>query len=234
VLRKVCVAFIAMCGLAAVLAANAFAVERVTILPESTESSPLTMNGVSGERRVEHNGRRFTCRRDRWTTSPPNLLHVTFEDCREALLETEVECTGNGDAAGEILELGPIRNVFALEMVSGTETKLVDALQVEILEYGFTCGSGVIKEEVKVKGCVAATIEPLETLTRTAKFIFSEFSEGVASILEVLPAGATKEVKCTQETSSNGGRFEEAAESNTEEVESFEKGKEHISVLFMD
>ncbi len=203
--------------------------EHTKILPEPTTSSPLKSSGKGGEDKlVTVGGTEAKCKSStstsEFTSANLGTFHYLFSECKGPLGST---CTGEGDSKGSVALLGTSHYWLAL-----LSEKLVSALVFLFNETHFTCEVLGTKELVIVKGCAAALAEPTEKLTKVTKAVFNQ-EKGVNDIKEVLPQESTKEIKCTTETSVNGGKFEESAQAATDENEKLEQGGKAIEVLLM-
>ncbi len=228
------VAFMAIFALSAIAATTASAEEFTKILPIPTAENPLTGTDKSGPGTLLTIGKnQVTCEKDtsNFSFTSPNLgtFHATFEGCKTEVLGQKLTCTGTGDKEGQILLLGIVHYWLAL-----LTAKLVAALVFLFEEFHFTCKNVIAKALVLVKGCAAALAEPVEKLTKVTKDVFIEEKSGVSDIKEVLPEETTKEIKCITETNVNETKFEESAQTGTDENEKFEQGKKAVEVLLMN
>jgi hypothetical protein len=197
------VAVMAVFAFTAISAAIASA-ELTKILPEPTAGAPLTDTATQSAagRLLALKGLEIKCTKgsgkETWTSANNGSGGVLFEGCTSALSTT---CTGAGDTTGDIPANGETRFWLALQMEAGGASKLIAALVFLIKPaITFTCvNSGkTIKNEIVVQenSCIAAKDLNINSLISTENEEFQEFTSGETSILSVLPAEATNEIKC--------------------------------------
>jgi hypothetical protein len=225
------VAVMAVFAFTAISAAIASA-ETTKILSEPTAGAPLTDVATQSEpgHLLTPGGLEVKCAKgsgkESWTSANEGTGEVDFKTCTSALSTT---CTGNGVATeGEIQAKGDVHFWLALEMLT-SGTKLIGALVFLILPaFTFTCvnKAKTIKEEIEVKdnSCIAAKDKTLNKLISTLEEEFTEWTSGETLILEVLPTGATSEIKCLPTESTNGGTAELFAVKGNFTISSYNKG----------
>jgi hypothetical protein len=217
--------------------------ETTKILPEPTAVAPLTdtaTQSAPGDL-LTPGGLEVKCATgagsESWTSANEGTGEVNFKNCTGSL---STVCTGNGVATeGEIKWKGDVHFWLALEMLSGGGTKLIGALVLLILPaFTYTCvnKAKTIKEEVELKdnSCIAAKDLNINSLVSTVNEEFTEFTSGETLILEVLPAGATSEIKCLPSESTNGGTAELFALSGRFAVSTYKKGGSSITIELMN
>jgi hypothetical protein len=239
IVTLISIAVMAVFAFTAIPIATASA-ESTKILPEPTVERPLTDTAAAGEGHLlAVSGLEVKCKSgsgaETWTGPNTGTGEVAFKGCTSSLSTT---CTGKGVATeGEIIANGDVHFWLALEMLT-SGTKLIGALVFLILPaVEFTCvnKAKTIKEEIVVvdNSCIAAKDLDLNKLVAEVDEEFTEWTSGETLILEVLPAGATSEIKCLP-TLSTGGAAELFALDAAFAMSAYHQGGAHITIELMN
>lgn len=215
--------------------------ELTKILPEPTAGAPLT-NGViqSAEGHfLSINGFEVKCKKgsgsETWTSANNGTGEMIYRECTSALSTT---CTGKSQSSGEIQAGGELHFWLALQM-EASGSKLIAALVFLIKPAViFTCENKTktIKNEVvwQENGCIAAKDLNVNSLVSSDQEEFAEWSSGETSILSVLPAEATNEIKCLPTDRLNSAASELFAIAGKLEICGYGKGGSSITVELMN
>jgi uncharacterized low-complexity protein len=195
-------------ALVAVLAMSAVAVAIASAA--APEFSPATNSGTSKSATATftEEGEVFSikCTSNTGTSTITSAKAGTFEEsfknCKAASIET---CTTTGQASGTIVSKG----TFALGFIKGTEVGL--KFSPEPTE--FKCSTNT----VKVTGCAAAPITPINTKTKT----FTVELKGKTKQEPAEFEGAA----CTLKSEKNGGTAKSGAQEQKEEITETEEGE---------
>jgi hypothetical protein len=229
-------AVMAVLALSAITAATASATEKTKVLPEPTTGSPIFFTGASGPGTLEvANGEVVNCTKDTslgaFVTANLGTFDVLFEKCSATRI-IKAECTGTtaGTTKGDI----PSKGTFHYWLYLLRE-KLGAAIVFLPTETKFICEALGQKVEVKVKGCVAGAVEPLERLGTHGTIKLAQTSNGVNEITKVLPQESTKELECKLESESSETKKEEQSSLVTlESMLGFISLGSHIEILLMN
>jgi hypothetical protein len=240
VMRFFGIALAAACAVTAIPVAVASAAEETKILPEPTAAAPLSVTTTQAAEGhlLTVGGFEVKCKAssgsEAFTTANNGKAEVILTGCTGPLSTT---CS-SGTTAGLIKAAGSVFFWLALFMTGELTTELVSALVFHLEEVKFTCVNAkkTVEDNVVVfPGCIAAEVlaRSLNKLIETATQEFAEFKSGQTVILEVLPAGATKEELCLPTVSVNGGAAELAALRAVVVAEKFKKGGLGITIELM-
>jgi hypothetical protein len=230
------IALIAVLALSGLGVSSASAAEPTKILPEPTAGEPLlaTVTQPAAGHLLTVGGLEVKCAKgsgsESWPSANLGTVKVLFTECKGPL---STVCTGTGAPEGLIPVEAAVHFWLGL-LMTGTKEKetseLIGALVFLLPSAGvpFACENKAktIKDEVVVKGCIAAQVLPesLNTLISKAHEEFAEWVTGETKILKVLPQEAKEEINCLPTSSVNGGAAELAALELLIFVEKFEKG----------
>jgi hypothetical protein len=124
-------------------------------------------------------------------------------------------------------------------MEAGGASKLIAALVFLIKPASqFTCTNAAktIKNEVVLQenSCIAAKDLNVNALISTENEEFAEFTSGETSILSVLPAEATNEIKCLPTIRLNAGASELLAMAASYAVSEYKKEAKALTIELMN
>jgi len=240
------IALIAVLALSGLAVSSALAAEPTKILPEPTIELPLTATVTQPAKGhlLTLDGLEVKCAKgsgsESWPSANLGTVIVLFTECTGPL---STICTGTGDPEGLIAVKAEVHFWLGL-LMTGTKEKetseLIGALVFLLPSAGipFKCENKTktIKDEVVVKGCVAAQVLPesLNTLISKAHEEFAEWITGETKILKVLPQEAKEEISCLPTASVNGAAAELAALEVLFFVEKYIKNKVEITIELMN
>jgi hypothetical protein len=235
------VAVMAVSALTAISAAIASA-ELTKVLPEPTVGAPLTdtVTQALPGRILALKGLEMKCEKgsgkETWTSANTGSGGILFEHCTSALSTT---CTGNGDTTGDIPANGETRFWLGLQMEAGGASKLIAVLVLLIKPAViFTCvNSGkTIKNAIvwQENSCIAAKALNVNALISTENDEFAEFTSGETSILSVLPAEATNEIKCLPLERLNAAASELFAVQGNFAISEYKKSNAALTIELMN
>jgi len=226
--RLIGMAILAIFAIGAVASATASA-EELRMLPLGTGANPVKFNVASGVGKLVAGTSKIKCEKDKGTGEATSArlgtFRVTFEECKEE--ELKVTCRGLKDLPGNITAEGE----FHLRRLLGTEAEQKHIVVFFLLSnVHFSCSIVL----VKVSGCVAGLIKPINTLTKELA-IGVELEGTKQKILEADTDGElTGMEKCGPlQVAKNEGTAENGTEETTETMSGFTQGGSAVEALIM-
>ena len=226
--RIIGMAILAIFAIGAVAAATASA-EELRLLPLGTTANPVKFNVSSAGGELGSEVAKITCVKDKGTgeTTSARLgkFRVTFEECKN--VASGAACRGLSDLPGNITAEGE----FHLRRLLGTEAEQKHIVVFFLLkEVHFSCSIVL----VKVTGCVAGLIEPINKLAKELTIKLT-VSGGKQVILEADTDGElTGMEKCGPlQVSVNEAAPANGTESTTETMSGFTQGGTAVEALLM-
>ena len=227
--RIIGLAILAIFAIGAVASATASA-EELRLLPLGTATNPVKFNVSSGAGKLGSAVAEVKCKKDTGTgeTTSARLgkFRVTFEECKSTATG-EPACRGLSDLPGNITAEGE----FHLRRLLGTEAEQKHIVVFFLLkEVHFSCSIVL----VKVTGCVAGLIKPINTLAKELE-IGLELEAGKQKILEAdTDAELTGMEKCGPlQVAVNEAAPANGTEETIEKMSGFTQGGSAVEALVM-
>jgi len=220
------VAILAIFAIGAVASATASA-EELRMLPLGTTTNPVKFNITSGAGELVSGTSKIKCAKDKGTGEATSArlgkFRVTFEECKEEA--AKVACRGLADLPGNITAEGE----FHLRRLLGTEQKHIVVFFL-LPNVHFSCSIVL----VKVTGCVAGLIKPINELKKELA-IGIEVSAEKQVILEADTDGELTGMETCGplKVSTNEGTAANGTESTTETMSGFTQGGSAVEALIM-